>query len=187
MFFKQKIVWIFTFLSVVLLNVDVGLIIGLSVSIFSIVINDQFFNLKSLSGNNSSTELIRSHNLPVNVKIYKIETSIYFANCENVKKKLLKACGFNSMEKLFEAQKKTSLEINVSHENGYAKDENQIDLKKIEKNTNNQKLIIDFSAVNYIDTNGVKMLLDIVESMKKANIFVYICSPQGIEFIFLLF
>ena len=91
------------------------------------------------------------------------------------------------MEKLFEAQKKTSLEINVSHENGYAKDENQIDLKKIEKNTNNQKLIIDFSAVNYIDTNGVKMLLDIVESMKKANIFVYICSPQGIEFIFLLF
>ena len=40
-------------------------------------------------------------------------------------------------------------------------------------------IILDFSAVNYIDTNGVKMIAQIIEDFKKCNVFVYICQSQG--------
>ncbi len=41
-------------------------------------------------------------------------------------------------------------------------------------------LILDFSAVNYIDTNGVKMVEQIIEDFSKINVTVYICEGQGI-------
>ena len=40
-------------------------------------------------------------------------------------------------------------------------------------------IILDFSAVNYIDTNGVKTLQHILEDYEKAGIFVYICNFQS--------
>lgn len=43
----------------------------------------------------------------------------------------------------------------------------------------NPDLILDFSAVNYVDTNGAKIVQMIVEDFKKINVFVYICQCQG--------
>jgi hypothetical protein len=39
--------WLLTFLGVVLLDVDIGLLIGLIVSVLIIFLRDQFFTLKS--------------------------------------------------------------------------------------------------------------------------------------------
>lgn len=39
-------------------------------------------------------------------------------------------------------------------------------------------LILDFSAVNYIDTNGVKVLKQIIEDYKSSETFVYVCGAQ---------
>lgn len=39
-------------------------------------------------------------------------------------------------------------------------------------------LVLDFSAVNYIDTNGVRKLVQIIEDYKSNKIFVYICCAQ---------
>jgi hypothetical protein len=36
-----------------------------------------------------------------------------------------------------------------------------------------------------MDTNGIKMIIDLVESLKKAGVFVYIHSPQGKNFFIL--
>jgi hypothetical protein len=44
-----KFVWIVTYLSVVLLDVDLGLLIGVLVSIIIVVIKDQFFQVKTIS------------------------------------------------------------------------------------------------------------------------------------------
>ena len=40
-------------------------------------------------------------------------------------------------------------------------------------------LILDMSAVNYVDTNGVKCIAQIVEDFKKMNVSVYLCESQG--------
>jgi MFS superfamily sulfate permease-like transporter len=167
-----------TFLSVVFLDVDIGLIIGIGVSIISVVINDQFFKLKSVSyrpySENDLTKLDFA-----NQKILKIESSIYFANCKAVKKKLLKAAGFNSMDDLFKAQNNVIASNGATKENENGVANNQIKLEKTSEKNSKSKLIIDFSAVNYLDTNGIKMILDVVETLKKAGVFVYLCSPQG--------
>ena len=47
-------------------------------------------------------------------------------------------------------------------------------------------LILDFSAVNYVDTNGVNQLKLIIDDYKSSNIFVYICGAQDF-FLKLLF
>ena len=178
-FLYQKIVWILTFLSVVFLDVDIGLIIGIGVSIISVVINDQFFKLKSVTYRPHSENDLTKLNV-ANQKIFKIESSIYFANCKTVKKKLLKAAGFSSMDALFKAQNQYAIASNgVKKENGNANADNQIKIENISEKNSIPKLIIDFSAVNYLDTNGIKMILDVIETLKKAGVFVYICSPQG--------
>ena len=40
-------------------------------------------------------------------------------------------------------------------------------------------LLIDLSAVNYIDTTAVSTLIEIIEDFKNENIYVYICQSQG--------
>ncbi len=47
--------WLLTFLGVILLDVDIGLLLGLIVSVLIIFLRDQFFTLKSFvkSKNNS--------------------------------------------------------------------------------------------------------------------------------------
>ena len=44
----ESIAWIITFLGVVLLDVDFGLLIGISISIFMVIIRDKFFQLRNL-------------------------------------------------------------------------------------------------------------------------------------------
>ena len=56
---------------------------------------------------------------------------------------------------------------------------NQMLLKKFSEPNTAVKFVIDFSAVNYIDTNGVKMLADVIENLMKADVFACICSPQS--------
>ena len=43
----------------------------------------------------------------------------------------------------------------------------------------NLYLILDFSAVNYIDTTGVKTILQLIQDLKDKNVFIYICQAQG--------
>lgn len=38
--------------------------------------------------------------------------------------------------------------------------------------------ILDFSAVNYIDTNGIQIVEELIEDFKHLGVFVYICRPQ---------
>lgn len=38
--------------------------------------------------------------------------------------------------------------------------------------------ILDFSAVNYIDTNGIQVIEELVDDFKHLGAFVYICHPQ---------
>ena len=161
-------------------------------SLITIVIKDRFLRMKQVSLDNQLTEndltKLKDYDSK-NCKMFKIESSIYFSNCKIIQKKLYKACGFKSMDELYDAQHKAIRKDSSKIEmNGTATSSNQILLKNItEKKSKYSEeritFIIDFSAVNYIDTNGVKMLVDSIDNLNKAHIFVCICSPQGKIFV----
>jgi anti-anti-sigma regulatory factor len=66
--------------------------------------------------------------------------------------------------------RKTSGSISVSVENST---DEFLNLSKM------PDIILDFSAVNYIDTNGVKAVQQLIEYYKSKDIHVYICNSQG--------
>lgn len=91
----------------------------------------------------------------MNVKILKLEHSLYFANCEIFQSNLYR--NIPPTESVQPAESGNNL-MNYSNKE--------------------QNLVLDFSAVNYVDTNGVNKLKQIVEDYKSNDIFVYICSAQ---------
>ena len=167
-------------MSVVLLDVDYGLAIGIGVALLMVILRDRYFQIRNLvqykESNNFVDETLTNlndnqtkYNLDsLNIKLFKVQNSIYFVNCENFKSELYKSYGFSPDEKL--------LSLNSNDEEN----------KNCLPNKRDPDIILDFSAVNYLDTNGIKTLKEIVEDFKKVNVFVYICEPQGkINFLFL--
>ena len=62
----------------------------------------------------------------------------------------------------------------------YSKNKNPENVEfSTDKNQSKVYLILDFSAVNYVDTNGVKMIQQLIQDLKKNNVFIFICQAQG--------
>lgn len=170
-----KIVWFVTFVSVVFMDVDYGLAIGAGISMFLVVIKDQFFNMRSLAQYDETSEyadgnLILKTKPENGVKIFKVQRSIYYVNCDSFQNQLFKFYGLSPIEKLQQIEADNM--INTG-------DEEQPILEKCEDKLKLPDIILDFSAVNYIDTNGVKLLTQLVEDFDKIDVKVYICESQG--------
>ena len=97
------------------------------------------------------------------VQILKAQSSIYFVNSERFRKQLLK--------------------YNKINENSSDLDNRHLELERFgtEKQALGSHLILDFSAVNYVDTTGIKMIVQLIQDLNKNNIFVYICQAQGLS------
>jgi MFS superfamily sulfate permease-like transporter len=109
-------------------------------------------------------------------KIFKLEKSLYFSNCESFKKKLYRVYGFSPLEKAQNYKNKSNNELkngNCTNKMDHDQNETTVLLDR------DPDIILDFSAVNYIDTNGVKALHHIVEDYKKVDVFVCITNFQG--------
>ena len=166
-----KATWLIVFSSVVVLDVDYGLVIGVGISILGIILRDQFVQIRQLIkydelGNFVDKNLVSGLNYKeskqsLNVKVFKVQHSIYFVNCEHFKKRLFKSYGFSPVDALLDKK---------------------LDPGNEELVKTNADIILDFSAVNYIDTNGVKSVKEIVDDFKRIRISVYICEPQGEQY-----
>ena len=116
-----------------------------------------------------SLHLNKNSNLGTN-RIFKIENSLFFANCEEFEEELKRISNLQDTDKPKESrfyQKKQSI-LSI--------EDTQIEQIKKPKTT---ELILDFSSVNYIDTNGVNALKQSILDLKQKNVFVYICGAQG--------
>jgi MFS superfamily sulfate permease-like transporter len=54
----NKFCWLVTFLGVVLLDVDYGLYVGIGVSLFIVVVRDQFFQVRKLTEYTATNEFV---------------------------------------------------------------------------------------------------------------------------------
>lgn len=163
-----------TFTSVVFIDVDYGLIIGVAISLLLIVLKDQFFQLRNMESYDKrfvDGDFVSNLDCTIrdfNVKILKPQRSIYYVNCDDFQKQIFKLYGLNPLKRKI-SKELPQLEIFIDGDN----------LNEQAISFTDPDIILDFSAVNYIDTNGVNMLLQIVNDFKKINIMVYICEAQG--------
>jgi solute carrier family 26 protein len=183
----ESITWLITFLSVVFLNVDYGLIIGVAVSNLMLVFKDQFFQIRSLGTYNDADDFVdKSFIIDIkpdslledtNVKVFKIQRSIHFANYDHFQKSLFKLYGLSPLDS--SRTKKFDVKfLEMDAEKGEALNEPAVISFSTVVAKREPDIILDMSAVNYADTNGVKSIVQMVEDFKKIDVIVYLCKSQ---------
>ena len=115
-----------------------------------------------------------------------MQNSIYFVNCESFQHKIFKKYGLSPLvhaesPSTIKRQKESQIDPKTDdstmiQEKSSACSSNQASITLAE--IVNPSLILDFSAVNYVDTSGVKAILQLVQDYKKLGVSVYICKFQ---------
>lgn len=130
-------------------------------------------------------------------EIYKIQSSIYFANSEKLKKLLDKV-----LEPKVKEEETTSEKLTTQRQNSLKANKSFNGIKKLIVNNNsnnnenaltttstssnqqsddeaNENLILDFAGVNHIDSDGVRMLKELITDFNSKGIKMHICQFQG--------
>uniref|UniRef100_A0A8C1ZCE4 Solute carrier family 26 member 3, tandem duplicate 2 n=1 Tax=Cyprinus carpio TaxID=7962 RepID=A0A8C1ZCE4_CYPCA len=200
------IVWVGTCLAAIFLGLDIGLAVGLGLELLTVVFRTPKFALVSFS---VFLNLLQIYE-PEGVKIFRIPSPIFFANIDFFRDKLKDAVGFNPLRilrkrnKAVKKMKKLLKKGELILTSVQSEDEsNMEDLDKptdysdlpIQVNwsadlpanirvppVNIHSLILDFSAVSFLDISALKGLKAIKEFIR-INVDVYIvgCDPYIIE------
>uniref|UniRef100_A0A673L7W0 Chloride anion exchanger-like n=1 Tax=Sinocyclocheilus rhinocerous TaxID=307959 RepID=A0A673L7W0_9TELE len=197
------IVWVGTCLAAIFLGLDLGLAVGLGLELLTVVFRTQKFALASFS---VFLNLLQIYE-PEGVKIFRIPSPIFFANIDFFRDKLKDAVGFNplrilrkrnkAVKKIKKMIKKGELTLtSVQSE----EESNMEDLDKptdysdlpIQVNWNTElpanirvppvnihSLILDFSAVSFLDISALKVTLTfdmsfpayIIEKLRNCKFF----------------
>ena len=193
--------WIIAALVCIFADIAYGLIFGVLVSLIS-VINQSQRGWVSVLGKTHMEDLYLDkdeyagvHEIP-NVKIIRMESSLYFATAENFRKavqKCVETADDTSDEATHQEETKSNhslsdvenpSEVMIKHDvNTIAEEQNENEqhVGEEEKNTNPNKvrtLIIDCIPINFIDGTGLDMLKLIIFELGCLDITVYLarCS-----------
>ena len=171
-----------TFLGTVILDVDIGLFIGIGTSILVVIIKDMLSPIKKMVKykntssyvekylvdfeENDETTSFATSSFQDNICIYKVKNSIYFVNCHAFQDHLYQTYGFRPQKKNLINKQNSITNINTFE-------------KDIDQQRCYQDIILDFSSVNYVDTNGMQVIRQIIDDYKCFDIYVMICGAQG--------
>ncbi|XP_057331229.1 prestin-like isoform X5 [Microplitis mediator] len=165
-------VWMVTVVTVIIIGIDFGLLIGLITSIGTILL----LSMKSyacLLGQIPNTELYLDISkyrgiteLP-GIKIFHYRGGLNFANRNYFKSKIFKHVNINP-QKEFESRKKEARK----------KSPYQNDLN-LENNENLRCIVIDFSALTYIDPSGIAILHAVYDEFSSIGILVCLAGCSG--------
>lgn len=175
--FKQKskmdgFVWMVTFLAVVVVAIDIGLLVGIVLSILCIFINSLKAHI-CLLGNIPDTDIyldVERFEKAVEIprkKIFHYSGGINFATKASFRNRLCNKLGINLLKEL-------------KHVDGqYTKEKS----KKFTSDLNFEHLIVDFSALSFIDPSSVNMLECLIKDFIKLNVKFSIagCSTKIYE------
>ena len=156
--------WIGTFLTVIIVDIDIGLLTGVVISILALCIK----GLKSSSnmlGQVPNTDIyvdLKTHKnareLP-NVKIFRFSGSINFATCSGFKKELFENIGINQR-----VIRRASL------------CESQLEARNFNKDL--KTLIIDLGGIGHIDMSGYRTFMEIKNDMKLKSVNVFLANAS---------
>lgn len=176
-------VWVVTFLSVVLLDMDYGLIIGILFSLITVLFRSQYPET-CLMGNLPSTEIYRSIEKYPNVteipgiKIFHFGASVYFGNREYFRSQIFHLVSFQQSPSTV-AQIRYQNEQNMQGEKDkIVEHEDQLTFSNTYKYDYLKVIILELSAVGYMDSGGVAMLLQVMREFAVNNIVIYLACVQ---------
>ncbi|XP_075551468.1 prestin-like isoform X3 [Dermacentor variabilis] len=154
----DALTWIITFMSVVLLDIDIGIAAGIGFSVVTVILRT-LVPYVSFLGNVPDSDIYldvkrykKAHEIP-RVKIFHFSSALYFANRDVFKNSLMEAIIGNSDEtrSLLEDQGK----YNAADEGSIA------------------AVILDCSACVYIDSSGIETLKEILKELRDSQVVVY--------------
>ncbi|XP_010782731.1 pendrin-like [Notothenia coriiceps] len=183
-------VWVVTWLSVVVLNVDLGLAIGVVFSMMTVICRTQRAGC-SVLGRASNTEIYRpleNHNKCYEVPGVKILTyngPIYYGNRSFFREEMSKLLGLTpekirSREKARKALEKRERDATVSTvERGIANtlfsSENEF-FKSETSEIDVQAVLIDCSSVTFVDVAGARLFVQMCSECQKVGVHVYLSN-----------
>uniref|UniRef100_A0A8C5N7D2 Chloride anion exchanger-like n=1 Tax=Gouania willdenowi TaxID=441366 RepID=A0A8C5N7D2_GOUWI len=192
------VVWVGTCLASILLGLDLGLAVGLGVELLTVVFRTQFPRC-SILANIPGTDLYKDRKdylhmyEPKGVKIFRIPSPIFFANIDFFREKLVEAVGFNplrilrkrnkALRKIQKSQQKQK-EVNTemlqmptdNKEIPFQVDWNELPANIIVPRVDIHSLILDFSAVSFLDISALKGLKMALKEFIRIDVNVYIVS-----------
>ncbi|XP_077075212.1 solute carrier family 26 member 10 [Siphateles boraxobius] len=182
-------VWLVTWLSVVVLNVDLGLAIGVVFSMMTVICRTQRASC-SVLGRAANTEIYRSinnHNKCYEVPGVKILTyngPIYYGNRSFFKADMAQLLGLTperirSREKALKAKEKREREAISSVEQGVADSSfsSKNDLFRSEMAEGEvQAVLIDCSSVIFVDVAGARLFIQMCMECQKIGITIYLAN-----------
>jgi high affinity sulfate transporter 1 len=161
------IVWVATIISGVFIDFPYALYCGVGLSVFLIVFQSQRGNL-ALLGKLENEDLYTTEAkftvLPPNVKIFKMESSLFFATSEFFRDNLYKLTW--DPRKMM---KKDADEVTLSVQSIPSTDNNK---SEVERNNTTKSVIIDCSSFNYVDVNGISTMSLVVKEYRSVGIKV---------------
>lgn len=158
----DALVWIVTFLAVVIVAIDIGLLVGIALSLACIFIRGMK-PYTCLLGHVPRTDLyldIKRYKAAIeipNIKIFHYCGSINFASRDSFKSELCSLLGIDLAKEIKRYTKLTSQ--NMKYDSLTFK-----------------CLILDFSALSYIDPSGVISLKSLIKEFQKLSVIVYIAG-----------
>ncbi|CAH1776921.1 unnamed protein product [Owenia fusiformis] len=181
--------WLITSLSIVILDIDVGLIIGIGYSLLSVIIRTQLASSYTVT-NIEKTELyVKNPRMDDAIKIFKYDGPVYYGNAEMFKARLYSKTYDPSSEADDRINsKREHLKENITQEipvssisNGLSQN---IHITNHDKNKNathaitdpHKVVIIDFSCVSFIDVVAINTLIDTHKTFRLSGVQMFIAG-----------
>ena len=179
-------IWLVTWLAVVILDITYGLVIGIIFSVFIVIIQSQRTEGEELKpAGDSFVPASRYKTNDLNrIKIFRFNSSVYFANADQFKSQLYQHIG-KPMQKPPMAESVNNAFIEESSD-GNQNDVHGMELNNVGKGEEEVILdipmpviIIDCSPIGYLDSVGLGTLTQIHAEFKKANEKVVLANVRS--------
>ncbi|CAF2119309.1 unnamed protein product, partial [Rotaria magnacalcarata] len=155
----EAILWLVTFLTVILSDVDIGVYVGIAISFLMNTIRTQRprFVVLGRVGDTAfykSIKVFPSAEQHVNIKVLRFDGSLYACNAPFFKRKFYELIDIRLGQRpLISFRIPETVEIQDSAD---------------------KYVVLDCSPMNFVDSVGVKLLIEIYKDMKKRNIHLYL-------------
>lgn len=181
--------WLGTFLAVVFIDIDIGLVVGVVLSAFTVLIQSQFARGYLIGKAEREDLFARVEKEGITsvpgVSVFRFEASLYYATAEIFRSRLYNAT--LDPKKFLKARAKAERLCLTSHDSSSNEEDvktaNGKDVKSVATPPGFNSIhhvIIDCQPFAYIDIAGIKMLRQVIAEMKTADVtvFLYGCSRR---------
>ncbi|XP_041347224.1 solute carrier family 26 member 6-like [Gigantopelta aegis] len=198
-------VWLVVFVSTILLDVDLGLLVGIIYNLVPILLRTQrphCLLLGHVAGTDVYVDKKTHHearDIP-GIKIFRFEAPLYFANMEYFRQMLIKETGLDPNELHHQHRHERQASATARHHevclaatdtwseqpcDGHVHDNLVARKQKLQVLADDQTeevtyaIILDGSTIQYVDSMTVRILLEIIKVYKTVDIDVYLAECKA--------